>query len=70
MDECKQAIVNAVTNGGGSIEWGIMIAAIPTGLQRYTIKALRELEAEGKVKRRIDGTVVPPTFRVVTGPGV
>jgi len=69
MDECKQAIVNAVTAGGGSIEWDTMIAAIPPGVSRYTIKALRALEAEGLVRRRVDGTVTPPTFRVVSGSG-
>lgn len=68
MDEVLEVMPQIVTQNGGSVDWDTFKGAIPERLHRHIMPALRQLEQNQVIKRHIDGTVTPPTFRVITYP--
>lgn len=68
MDEVLTLLPQIVSQNGGSVDWDTFKNAVPERLRRHIMPALRQLEANKVIKRHVDGTVTPPTFRVITYP--
>jgi hypothetical protein len=68
MVEVANLIEQYVQSNGGSVEWQAMVDAVPFQQRKWIIPALNLLKQENRVRRHIDGTVSPPTFRIIIPP--